>query len=298
MARLPITELKSMKERGEKIPMLTAYDYPTAKLLEGAGVSLLLVGDSLGMVVLGYDSTLPVTLDDMIHHARAVVRGTERAIVVVDMPFMSYQVSPEEALRNAGRLMKETGATAVKLEGGEAMAPTVKRIVGAGIPVMGHIGLTPQSVNQLGGYRVQGKTPAAAVKLINDAVALERAGAFAIVLETVPAYVGKMVSEKLGVPTIGIGAGPYCDGQVQVLYDFLGLFPDFLPRHARRFVDLSQAIEGAVRTYVDEVRAGEFPTAKESFGLEKARRAIQGADELAAPYGGAVASGAATEAGS
>lgn len=271
MARISIHELREMKQRGEKIPMLTAYDYPTAKLIEAAGVPIILVGDSLGMVVLGYDSTIPVTLDDMIRHGGAVVRATERTIVVVDLPFMSYQIAPEDALRNAGRLLKQTGCTAVKLEGGRAMAPTVQRLVDAGIPVMGHVGLTPQSVNQLGGYRMQGKTPAAAVKLINDAVALERAGAFAIVLETVPANVARMVTEKVSVPTIGIGGGPYCDGQVQVLHDFLGFNPDFLPRHARRFADAATLVTEAVRQYVAEVGAGAFPSAKESFGLEKAR---------------------------
>jgi len=287
MGRMAITELRAMKERGEKIPMITAYDYPTAKLVEAAGIPLVLVGDSLGMVVLGYESTLPVTMEDMIHHGKAVVRGTERAIVVVDMPFMSYQVSPEKALRNAGRLIKETGATAVKLEGGESVAETVRRIVDAGIPVMGHLGLTPQSVNQLGGYRLQGKTPAALVKLINDAMALERAGAFAIVLETIPAFGAKQVTDKLSVPTIGIGAGPYCDGQVQVLHDFLGLYPDFLPRHARRFVELSGVIHGAVQDYIRQVQDGSFPSAKESFGLEKARKALTPAEDAeVTPYGG------------
>lgn len=274
MARISIHELREMKQRGEKIPMLTAYDYPTAKLIEAAGAPIILVGDSLGMVVLGYDSTIPVTLEDMIRHGGAVVRATERAIVVVDLPFMSYQITPEDALRNAGRLLKETGCTAVKLEGGLAVAPTVQRLVEAGIPVMGHLGLTPQSVNQLGGYRVQGKTPAGAVKLINDAAALERAGAFAIVLETVPANVARMVTEKVSVPTIGIGGGPYCDGQVQVLHDFLGFNPDFLPRHARRFADAAALVTEAVKQYVDEVRAGVFPSAKESFGLEKARNFV------------------------
>ncbi|MHB8575570.1 MAG: 3-methyl-2-oxobutanoate hydroxymethyltransferase [Dehalococcoidia bacterium] len=294
MSRLPITELAGMKERGEKIPMLTAYDYPTARIIDAAGVPIVLVGDSLGMVVLGYDSTLPVTLDDMIHHAKAVVRGSQRAIVVVDMPFMSFQVSREEALRNAGRLIKETGATAVKLEGGEAVSATVNAIVDAGIPVMGHLGLTPQSVNQLGGYRLQGKTPAAVVKLINDAVALERAGAFAIVLETVPANVARLVTNKLRVPTIGIGAGPFCDGQVQVLHDFLGLYSDFLPRHARRFVELAPIIDGAVRSYMELVQSGKFPSAKESFGLDKAKRAIEGTAELA-PYGSATPAAVGTE---
>ncbi len=292
MARLAIPELKAMKERGEKIPMLTAYDYPTAKLVDQAGVPMILVGDSLGMVVLGYDSTLPVTIEDMIRHGQAVVRGAQRAIVVVDMPFLSYQVSAEEALRNAGRILRETGCTAVKLEGGQPVAPTVQRLTEAGIPVMGHLGLTPQSVNQLGGYRVQAKTPAAVVKLINDAVALERAGAFAIVLETVPANVARMVTEKVSVPTIGIGAGPYCDGQVQVLHDFLGLYPDFLPRHARRFIELAGPITEAVQQYIGEVQRGDFPAAKESFGLEKARRMAEAsaggeAGDKARPYGGA-----------
>lgn len=289
MTRLAIPELKAMKERGEKIPMLTAYDYPTAKIVDQAGVPIILVGDSLGMVVLGYDSTLPVTIEDMIRHGQAVVRGAQRAIVVVDMPFLSYQVSVEEALRNAGRILRETGATAVKLEGGQAVAPTVQRLTEAGIPVMGHLGLTPQSVNQLGGYRMQAKTPAAVVKLINDAVALEQAGAFAIVLETVPANVARMVTQKVSVPTIGIGAGPYCDGQVQVLHDFLGLYPDFLPRHARRFAELADPITAAVQQYMSEVQSGEFPSAAESFGLEKARRMVEasaGGDDVR-PYGGA-----------
>ena len=269
-----------MKERGEKIPMLTAYDYPTARLVEQAGVPIILVGDSLGMVVLGYDSTVPVTLEDIAHHAKAVVRGTERAIVVADMPFLSFQISPEEALRNAGRLLKETGCTAVKVEGGASIAPTVQRLVAAGIPVMGHIGLTPQAVNQLGGYKLQGKTPAAAVKLINDAKALEDAGAFAIVLETVPAKVARCVTERVNVPTIGIGAGPYCDGQVQVLHDFLGLFQDFVPRHAKQYAQLGSAIQDAVRTYITEVQGGDFPTAKHSFGMNK-----EAPQELAAVYG-------------
>lgn len=282
MARLSIHDLKAMKERGEKIPMLTAYDYPTARLVEQAGVPIILVGDSLGMVVLGYDSTVPVTLEDIIHHTKAVVRGTARAIVVADMPFLSFQISPEEALRNAGRLLKETGCTAVKVEGGVSIAPTVQRLVDAGIPVMGHIGLTPQAVNQIGGYKLQGKTPAAAVKLVNDAKALEEAGAFAIVLETVPAQVARCVTERVRIPTIGIGAGPYCDGQVQVLHDFLGLFQDFVPRHAKQYAQLGTAIQDAVRTYMTEVQQGAFPTATHSFGMNKEAPA-----ELAAVYGGA-----------
>lgn len=284
MPRLPITELKVMKQRGEKIPMLTAYDYPIARLVEEAGVPIILVGDSLGMVVLGYDSTIAVTMEEMIHHAKAVVRGTQRAVIVVDMPFMSYQISPEEALRNAGRLMKETGATAVKLEGGAEMAETVRRITAAGIPVMGHLGLTPQSVNQLGGYRLQGKTPEAALKLGQDALALEAVGAFAIVLETIPARVAECVTNSLHVPTIGIGAGPFCDGQVQVLHDFLGLFQDFVPRHAKQFAKVGETISGAVAAYVHDVQANAFPTAKESFGMKQS--APRELVEELVPYGG------------
>lgn len=289
MARLSINDIKAMKQRGEKIPMITAYDYPTARLVEQAGVPMILVGDSLGMVVLGYDSTIPVTLDDIIHHAKAVVRGTERAVVVADMPFLTYQISPDEALRNAGRLMQQTGCTAVKLEGGMAVAPTVERLVSAGIPVMGHVGLTPQAVNQLGGYKLQAKTPAAAAKLISDAKALEDAGAFAVVLETVPAKVAQCVSERLSVPTIGIGAGPYCDGQVQVLHDFLGMFQDFVPRHAKQYAQVGTVIQDAVRAYISEVQTGAFPTAKHSFGMKEAARVHEAPlPEDAGPvYGGA-----------
>jgi len=265
MRRVSIDDLKTMKERGEKIAMLTAYDYPTARLLDEAGVPIILVGDSLGMVVLGYRSTLPVTMADMLHHVSAVVRGTQRTHVVADMPFMSYQASPEDALRNAGRFLQEAGAQSVKLEGGMSVADTVRRLVEAGIPVMGHIGLTPQSVNQFGGYKIQGKTPASAVKLLNDAVALEQAGAYAIVLETIPAPLGRLVSERVSIPTIGIGAGPYCDGQVQVLHDMLGLFGDFVPKHAKQYAHLAQEIGRAVREYLTEVQEGSFPTERESF---------------------------------
>lgn len=263
--RVAVTDLKAMKKRGEKIVMITAYDYPSARLVEEAGVPLILVGDTLGMVVLGYDTTVPVTVEDIIHHAKAVVRGTAKAHVVADMPFMSYQTGPEEALRNAGRMLKEAGAQSVKLEGGVAVAPTVKQLVDAGIPVMGHIGLTPQSVNQFGGYKVQGKTPAAAVKLINDAVALQEAGAYAVVLELVPAQLAQVISERIDIPTIGIGAGPGCDGQVQVFHDILGLFTEFLPKHARRYAEVGEAIVAAVREYAHDVREGHFPTDKESF---------------------------------
>jgi 3-methyl-2-oxobutanoate hydroxymethyltransferase len=269
MARVTIDELKAMKRRGEKIAMLTAYDYPTARILDEAGVPIILVGDSLGMVVLGYDSTLPVTMEDMIHHTRAVVRGSQRSHVVFDMPFMSYQSGIEDALRNAGRALKETGAQSVKLEGGAHMAETVRRLVEVGIPVMGHIGLTPQSVNQLSGFRVQGKTPAAAVRLLHDARALEQAGAYAMVLETIPAPLARIITSKVSVPTIGIGAGPHCDGQVQVLYDFLGLYPDFVPKHSRQYAHLAEEISQAVRQYLDDVRGGAFPTEKESFAMDE-----------------------------
>ena len=270
MARVTAQQLKAMKSKGEKIAMLTAYDYPTARILDEAGVPIILVGDSLGMVVLGYDSTLPVTMEDMIHHTRAVVRGTQRAHVVFDMPFMSYQSGVEDALRNAGRALKETGAQSVKLEGGAHMAETVRRLVEIGIPVMGHIGLTPQSVNQLGGFRVQGKTPAAAVRLLHDARALEQASAYAIVLETIPAPLARIITSKVSVPTIGIGAGPDCDGQVQVIYDFLGLYPDFVPKHCRPYAHLAEEIAAAVRQYMDDVQVGAFPTEKESFAMDEA----------------------------
>jgi 3-methyl-2-oxobutanoate hydroxymethyltransferase len=281
MARLTIDELKAMKRRGDKIAMLTAYDYPTARILDEAGVPIILVGDSLGMVVLGYDSTLPVTMEDMIHHTRAVVRGSQRAHIVFDMPFMSYQSGIEDALRNAGRALKETGAQSVKLEGGTHMAETVRRLVEVGIPVMGHIGLTPQSVNQLGGFRVQGKTPAAAVRLLHDARALEQAGAYAIVLETIPAPLARIITSKVSVPTIGIGAGPHCDGQVQVIHDFLGLYPDFVPKHCRQYAHLAEEISRAVRQYLDDVRGGAFPTEKESFAMDESVLAelAQGGEE-------------------
>ena len=270
MARITINDLKAMKRSGEKIPMLTAYDYPSARTLDEAGVPIILVGDSLAMVVLGFDSTLSVTMEDMIHHTKAVVRGSRRAHVVFDMPFMSYQASVEEALTNAGRGLGEGGANSVKLEGGRAMAETVRRLVEVGIPVMGHIGLTPQSVNQLGGFRLQGKTPAAAVRLLNDAQALEQAGAYAIVLETIPAPLAKIITERLSIPTIGIGAGPHCDGQVQVFHDFLGLYPDFAPKHAKQYAQLGEAIRSAALQYMAEVREGRFPTDRESFPMDEA----------------------------
>ncbi len=268
MARLSIHKLREFKAQGRRFAMITAYDYPSARLVEQAGIPVILVGDSLGSVIQGHDTTLPVTMEDVLYHTRAVVRATSRAIVVADMPFMSYQWSADEAVRNAGRLLQEGGATAVKLEGGANIAPLVRRMVEAGIPVMGHLGLTPQSVNQFGGHKVQAKTPAAAAKLIGDAAALEDAGAFAVVLETIPAPVSRMVTERLVVPTIGIGAGPYCDAQVQVFHDLLGIFDDCRPKkHARQYANLGATIRDAVRAYAGDVEAGAFPTMEHSFEL-------------------------------
>ena len=267
--RISITQIKEMKQKGEKISMLTAYDYATAKIVDEAGIPLILVGDSLGMVVLGYDSTVPVTMDEMIHHTKAVVRGTSKALVVGDMPFMTYQVSVDDALRNAARFIQEAGAQAVKLEGGEAMAETVKRVVAAGIPVMGHIGLTPQSIHQLGGFKVIGKTPEAALRLLNDARALDDAGVFAIVLECVPEGLSRIITDKVRVPTIGIGAGKFCDGQVQVISDLLGLYTDFVPKHAKQYVRLFESIRQAASDYIAEVQAGTFPTEKQSYIMDE-----------------------------
>jgi 3-methyl-2-oxobutanoate hydroxymethyltransferase len=258
-----------MKVKGQKIAMLTAYDYSTARIVDEAGIPLILVGDSLGMVMLGYESTIPVTMEDMLHHTKAVVRGTQKALVVGDMPFMTYQISIEEALRNATRFIQEAGAQAVKLEGGVTVADKVRRIVDCGIPVMGHIGLTPQSINALGGYKIQGKTPESAQKLLDDAAALERAGVFAIVLETVPAPLAALVTQKISVPTIGIGAGAGCDGQVQVINDLLGSYSDFVPKHAKQYARLSEIIKNAVTEYNNEVKSGAFPTEKHSFTMDE-----------------------------
>ena len=267
--RVSINQVKEMKAKNEKIVMLTAYDYSTAKLVDESGIPLILVGDSLGMVMLGYESTIPVTMDEMIHHTKAVVRGTKQAMIIGDMPFMTYHTSIADALRNAARFIQEGGAQAIKLEGGVAVAETVKRIVECGIPVMGHIGLTPQSVHQLGGHRVQGKTPEAAERLLKDAQALEQAGAFAVVLELIPAPLSKLVTQKLGIPTIGIGAGPNCDGQVQVISDLLGLFSDFVPKHAKQYAKLAGSIKTALADYIAEVKAGKFPTAEHSSTIDE-----------------------------
>jgi 3-methyl-2-oxobutanoate hydroxymethyltransferase len=268
--RVNINQIKEMKQKGDKIAMLTAYDYSTAKIVDEAGVPLILVGDSLGMVVLGYESTIPVTMEDMLHHTRAVVRGARKSLVVSDMPFMTYHVSLEDALRHAGRFIQEAGAQAVKLEGGVTVADKVKKIIDCGIPVMGHIGLTPQSINALGGYKIQGKTPEAARSLLDDALALEQAGAFAVVLETVPAALAALITRKLKIPTIGIGAGPGCDGQVQVINDLLGSFSDFVPKHAKQYASLADIIKNAVTEYQTEVKNGAFPTEKHSFTMDEA----------------------------
>lgn len=267
--RYTIQKIQDMKREGEKITMLTAYDYSTAKIVDESGVPLILVGDTLGMVMLGYETTVPVTMDEMLHHARAVVRGTKHALIVGDMPFMTYQVSVNEAMKNAARFMQEAGCQAVKLEGGAAMAETVKRIVGCGIPVMGHIGLTPQSIHQLSGHRVQGKTTESARRLLADAVALEQAGVFALVLELVPTPLAEIVTSRLKIPTIGIGAGPHCDGQVQVIHDMLGLFTDFVPRHARQYAKLAEVIKSAISDYVAETKSGVFPSPEHGSNMDE-----------------------------
>lgn len=261
-----VADVLAMKERGEKIAVLTAYDFLFAGIVERAGVEVVLVGDSLAQVVLGLDSTLPVTLDEMIHHARAVRRGLRRALLVVDMPFLTYQVSREEALRNAGRIMRETGAAAVKLEGGSPeIAGTIAALVGVGIPVMGHVGFTPQSVHVLGGFRVQGRDDDSRERVLREARRIEEAGAFAVVLELVPGPLAREVTRSLRVPTIGIGAGADCDGQVLVLPDMLGLNHDFAPRFLRRFAELGMQAETGVRDYVAAVKAGEYPAPEHTF---------------------------------
>ncbi len=269
MARVTTMALMEMKARGEKMTMLTAYDYPTASLLDEAGVDMLLVGDSLGNVVLGYEDTLPVTMDEMIHHTKAVARGTRRAMVVGDMPFLSYQTSLPEAVSNGGRFLKEGGAQAVKLEGGSERAGVVRSLVETGIPVMGHLGLTPQSVHQLGGFRVQGKDEAAARRLLQDALALEEAGVFALVLEAVPAQVAAQVTSRLQVPTIGIGAGPGCDGQVLVVHDMLGLSMRKTPKFVKQYVRLGDCIKDAVRAYQEDVKSGAFPGLEHCYAVPK-----------------------------
>lgn len=266
-AKRPVTihRLIKWKQKGRRIAAVTAYDYTMARLVEQAGVDLILVGDSLGNVIQGHDSTIPVTVDDVVYHSRAVARAVEHAHLVGDMPFMSYQASLEEGMRNAGRLMKEGHVHSVKLEGGRQHADLVRRLVRSGVPVMGHLGLTPQSVHQLGGYRVQGRTEEAARLIVEDARILEQAGAYSIVLECVPERVAREVTKALSIPTIGIGAGPHCDGQILVLQDLLGLNDEFKPRFVRRFANLAEETVSALSTYVDEVRSESFPSAEETF---------------------------------
>jgi 3-methyl-2-oxobutanoate hydroxymethyltransferase len=264
--RITVRDLLDMKRRGEKIVALTAYDFLFGRIVDECGVDIVLVGDSLGQVVLGYDSTIPVTLDDMIHHAKAVRRGVTKGMLVVDMPFMSFQISPQETLRNVGRVMKETGCEAVKLEGGdEAAADNIRALVHAGIPVMGHVGLTPQSVHALGGYRVQGREQTDAERIIAEARRIEDAGCFSIVLELMPASLAEQITHALRVPTIGIGAGLQCDGQVLVLYDMLGLNDSFKPKFVRRFGSLADNTRSAVTDFVNAVRDGSYPAAEHSF---------------------------------
>jgi 3-methyl-2-oxobutanoate hydroxymethyltransferase len=267
--RVTINEIKEMKQEKEKIPMLTAYDYVTARMVDEAGMPLILVGDSLGMVMLGYESTIPVTMEEMIHHTKAVVRGTKKALIIGDMPFMSYHISVSDALHNAARFIQEGGAQAVKLEGGEVVAEKVRRLVDCGIPVMGHLGLTPQSIHQLGGFKVRGKALEEAKRLLSDARILEEAGAFAVVLECTPAPLSRLITQELTIPTIGIGAGPDCDGQVQVISDILGLYTEFVPKHAKRYARLAEEMKAVVSDYISEVKSGSFPTAEQSYTMDE-----------------------------
>ena len=265
--RITTSTIRARKEAGEAISMLTAYDAAFARLFDEAGIDMLLVGDSVGNTMLGYDSTLPVTMEDMLHHVKAVSRGASRAMIIADMPFMSYQTSIADALYNAGLFLKETGAQAVKLEGGAAVAPAVQAMTAAGIPVVGHLGLTPQSVNQFGGFKVQAKNAAAAQQLLDDARLLEKAGAFAVVLECVPAALAAKVSQALSIPTIGIGAGNGCDGQVLVMHDLLGLTPGFKPKFVKTYRTLAQEVIAAAREYADDVKARQFPAAEHTFSV-------------------------------
>lgn len=270
--RITTLDIRRKKEEGRPVTMLTAYDYPTARLVDEAGIDIVLVGDSVGNVVLGYDSTIPVTMADMLHHIRAVSRGVKRALVVGDMPFLSYNVDRAETVRNAGRFLQEGGAQAVKIEGGREVAETVRILAGAGIPVMGHLGLTPQSVHQLGGYRVQGRDAASAKRLLEDARLLDEAGVFAVVLECVPVPLAQRITAAVNVPTIGIGAGPYCDGQVLVTHDLLGLYGGFTPRFVKRYADLHTEISRALREFREEVDSGRFPAAEHGFAMPEEER--------------------------
>lgn len=266
--KVTVNTFKKAKEEGTKLTMLTAYDYSTAKLIDEAGIDSILVGDSLGNVMLGYEDTVPVTMEDMIHHGAAVSRGAKHALVVLDMPFMSYQVSVEEALKNAGRLMKEAGAGAVKLEGGQEVCPQIRAMVKAGIPVCAHIGLTPQHINAFGGHKVQGKSEESAAKVLKDALAVQEAGAFAVVLEAVPARLAALITERLDIPTIGIGAGNACDGQVLVYQDMLGMFSDFTPKFVKRFADVGEVMKSAFAAYKKEVSEGSFPAEEHTYTID------------------------------
>ena len=263
-----VVTFQEAKNKGEKLSMLTAYDYSTAKLIDEAGVNAILVGDSLGMVVLGYEDTLSVTMEDMIHHSAAVARGIKDTLLITDMPFMSYQTSVYDAVVNAGRIMKEGRAGAVKLEGGQDMCPQISAIVKASIPVCAHLGLTPQSINAFGGFKVQGKTEAAAKKLIEDAKAVEEAGAFMLVMECVPEKLAKIVTETVSIPTIGIGAGRYCDGQVLVNQDMFGMYSDFVPKFVKQFANVGDVMRGAVKAYIDEINAGTFPGPEHTYKID------------------------------
>jgi 3-methyl-2-oxobutanoate hydroxymethyltransferase len=273
MARLTIPEIRAFKTRKHRLVALTAYDAPTARLAEQAGVEILLVGDSVAMVVLGQATTLEVTMDEMIHHCRAVIRGSQRAHVVLDMPFMSYQTGEDDAVRNAGRAIKEGGAQSIKIEGGSRLAPLAARLVDAGVPVMAHIGLQPQSVNQLGGFRAQGTDAKSADAVINDAVTLAEAGVYAMVLEKIPSELAEYITRHVPVPTIGIGSGPHCDGQVLVTHDMLGMDDGFHPKHSRRYVTLATIIRDAISEYADDVRTGRFPGPEHSVAANEELRA-------------------------
>ncbi len=269
MKRVTVQTLKEMKANRQKVTVLTAYDYTFAKILDEAGIDILLVGDSLGNVILGYEDTLPVTVEDIMHHTKAVARGAARAMVVADMPFMSYQVSDEKAMENAGDIMKFTGAHAVKLEGGTRIAGLVKKMTDAGIPVMGHLGLTPQSVHQFGGYSLQAKEVGEAKVLLEDSLALEEAGAFAVVLEKIPAELAELVTVRLSIPTIGIGAGPACDGQVLVAQDMLGMFDKFVPKFVKQYANLKATIDKAVKKFITDVNTDAFPASDHSYHMNK-----------------------------
>jgi 3-methyl-2-oxobutanoate hydroxymethyltransferase len=286
--RITIADIARMYEEGERFATITAYDYPTARIVDEAGIPLILVGDSLGMVMLGYDTTVRVSIDEMLHHTRAVARGAKRALVVGDMPFLSYGVSTRESVGHAGRFLSEAYAQAVKIEGGVRSAKTIEAIVGSGIPVMGHIGLTPQAINQLGGFRVQGRSHESARKLIADALAVQEAGAFAVVLELVPAELSRAITERLSIPTIGIGAGPYTSAEIQVVTDVVGLTQGFTPKHARRFGEVGEALSAAVKAYRDAVLSGDFPGEAETSSMDGAvLDDVLGRSELDRPARGA-----------